>query len=97
MRVIQHLSWFSYSNEVLMVNQWAGVANITCAAATRCYPDGETILKQLNFSPAAMGPDVACIVGLTLAYRSLAYLCFHLRAARVKPKLAGDSTFTTEP
>ncbi|XP_063889221.1 protein white-like isoform X2 [Scylla paramamosain] len=87
MKVVSYLSWFAYGNEVLLVNQWASVTNITCPpTATRCYPDGAAILEQLGLSPEHLVPDLTSLACLTLAYRVAAYLFFHLRTLRSKPR-----------
>ena len=87
MRGISYLSWFTYGNEVLLVNQWKGVTNITCdPMASRCYPDGAAILEQLNFSEADLVPDLASLGCLIVGYKILAYFFFHLRTLRSKPR-----------
>ncbi|XP_045114554.1 protein white-like [Portunus trituberculatus] len=87
MKFISYMSWFTYGNEVLLVNQWAGVTNITCSpTATTCYPDGATILQQLNFSPEYFVRDLISLCCLTLGHLVAAYFFFHLRTLRSKPR-----------
>ena len=51
----KYLSWFMYSNEALLINQWDGVENICPPAAlveagAACDKTGESILDDLHFS-----------------------------------------------
>lgn len=86
MKLISYLSWFTYGNELLLVNQWAGVTNITCSpTATRCYPDGAAILEQLNFSADDFVLDLVSLGCLIVGYRVVAYTIFHLQTMRSKP------------
>ncbi|KAG0729899.1 Protein white [Chionoecetes opilio] len=87
MKGFSHLSWYTYGNEILLVNQWTGVSNITCApTAARCYPDGAAILEQLNFSEDGVVRDFASLGCLIVGYRLLAYLFFHLQTIRSKAR-----------
>ncbi|KAK8393901.1 hypothetical protein O3P69_006915 [Scylla paramamosain] len=87
MKIISYLSWFTYGNEVLLINQWAGVTNITCSpTATRCYPNGAAILEQLGFSEDDFVVDLASLGCLIVGYRVVAYTIFHLRTMRSKPR-----------
>nr|QNH67901.1 ATP-binding cassette transporter subfamily G-like protein 2 [Brachionus rotundiformis] len=47
---LRYLSWFSYSNEAILLNQWKGVKNITCAEQNRgfCFTEGEQIINYYN-------------------------------------------------
>ena len=49
---LNYLSWFKYSNELLNVNQWTGVTNITCSGSSgrQCFTTGAQILTSLQFS-----------------------------------------------
>ncbi len=48
---LKYLSWFLYSNELLVINQWDGFEFEPCDNFTLpCYPDGETVYKSLGFS-----------------------------------------------
>jgi len=43
------LSWFGYAHEILMVNQWKGVKDISCPSNTTfCFKEGEEIIKYLE-------------------------------------------------
>ena len=46
---LRYLSWLSYANEILTVNQWSGVTNITCTSdIPDCIIAGEDIMSYLN-------------------------------------------------
>jgi len=47
---LKYLSWLNYSNELLMLNQWDGVKNISCPTVNAgCLTTGTQILSKLNF------------------------------------------------
>jgi hypothetical protein len=57
---LRYLSWFGYANELLVVNQWSGVENISCPSnATTigmngpmfCFTKGEQIINYLKVKP----------------------------------------------
>ena len=46
---MKYLSWFSYSNEALVINQWHGISNITCDTdISLCFLEGSQIIDYLN-------------------------------------------------
>jgi len=46
---LKYLSWFNYANELMNINQWSGVKNITCNDDNNlCTTEGEQILKKLE-------------------------------------------------
>ena len=46
---LRYISWLSYSNEILVINQWKGITDIGCDAnATICYKTGEQVIKALS-------------------------------------------------
>ena len=51
---IEYISWFRYSFEIAVVNQWDGVQNITCPGLPvhgLCpQPDGAAVIRQLGMS-----------------------------------------------
>jgi hypothetical protein len=59
---LRYMSWFSYSYELLMVNQWQGVTGIGCpfnatgasvgnGPVGRCFRTGEDIISGLKIDP----------------------------------------------
>ena len=48
---LKYLSWFNYANELLTVNQWNGVKNISCDSdVSLCFVEGENIIDYLNIN-----------------------------------------------
>lgn len=46
---LKYISWFNYANELLQVNQWEGVGNITCASGnSRCLNNGKEVLEYFK-------------------------------------------------
>jgi ATP-binding cassette, subfamily G (WHITE), eye pigment precursor transporter len=80
---LSYLSWFRYGNEALMINQWTGVTNITCANSTTCPNSGEIILKTYNFTPDDFYWDILALFVLIAVLRFGAYL-FLLKKSRSK-------------
>lgn len=53
---IKYLSWFLYSNELLVVNQWKDVEITDCdlgavlnGTAAPCFPSGNEVIKKYGF------------------------------------------------
>ena len=45
-----YLSWFRYSNEALLINQWAEVESIACTRSNAtCPKSGHMVLQTYNF------------------------------------------------
>jgi hypothetical protein len=43
---IKYISWLNYANEIILLNQWDGVTNITCGSnSASCFKTGEEVLK----------------------------------------------------
>lgn len=43
---IKYISWLNYSNEIVQLNQWNGVKNITCDLnSNSCFRTGEEVLE----------------------------------------------------
>ena len=51
---MKYLSWFMYSNEALLINQWDGIDDIKCRQTPlvpdNCTITGQDVLDQLHFS-----------------------------------------------
>lgn len=48
---LSYFSWFKYSNEALMINQWENVTDIQCPVAnSTCLPNGHVVLETYAFS-----------------------------------------------
>jgi ABC-type multidrug transport system permease subunit len=60
---LRYMSWFSYANELLVVNQWQNVTNISCPfnvtiitqnGPGRCFQVGEDIINNLKIDPVGL-------------------------------------------
>jgi hypothetical protein len=52
---LRYISWFGYANEALQINQWHGVANITCeeTGCIQAFSSGDLILAYLQMNPVS--------------------------------------------
>ena len=51
---VKYLSWLGYANEVLLVNQWDGVRNITCVENYSCrFKTGDDVLTVFGMKKAS--------------------------------------------
>ncbi|XP_071526746.1 protein white isoform X2 [Panulirus ornatus] len=79
---LKYLSWFSYGNEALLVNQWKGVESIECNTNQTCFPNGEAVLSFLHYENGSIPNNVLCLVVLILTYRTLAFLALLAKTYR---------------
>ncbi|XP_014789491.2 protein white [Octopus bimaculoides] len=78
---LKYISWFSYSVEVITVNQWENVQNITCKKYEPCkFSTGEDVIKFLNFSEENYKLDFIMMAVLFVGFRLVGYFCLLLRA-----------------
>ena len=52
---LKYISWFMYTNELLVVNQWADTNVTGCTpdvieSGTPCFPNGNAVLEFYGFS-----------------------------------------------
>jgi len=84
---IKYFSWFFYSYEALVINQWSGVTNITCNdsfstdetlfgnnAEEGCLRTGDEVLDSLNFKEEDFMFAILMMLMLSILLRILAYL-----------------------
>jgi len=92
---LKYLSWFMYSNEALLINQWVGVEDIKY----KCQPSeagaqapedctisvtGDFVLEKLHFSKDNFTFDILMLVVLIVAFRLLAFLFLLMKTFRKK-------------
>ncbi|XP_050698091.1 protein white-like isoform X2 [Eriocheir sinensis] len=70
---LKYLSWFSYGNEALLINQWSDVKSIACRSNETCYPDGHAVLSFLHYEGGTVTANVVNLVILMVGYRLLAF------------------------
>ena len=88
---MKYLSWFMYSNEALLINQWEGVDNIQykCPSpaplnCTTTIGTGEQVLDNLHFSVDNFAFDIYMLVVLCVGFRVLAFCFLLLKTYRKK-------------
>jgi EPP (Eye Pigment Precursor) family transporter len=76
----KYISWFFYSFEALMGNQWNGVEKIACPEArSGCLASGEEVLLQLSLRGDRLAWDLGMLLLLATALRLAAYLALLAR------------------
>lgn len=86
---MKYLSWFMYSNEALLINQWDGVTDIEYSCqypngTASCNVSGDVVLEQLHFSKENFTFDIYMLVVLSLGTRTLAFFFLLLKTLRKK-------------
>nr|XP_039263394.1 protein white-like [Styela clava] len=81
---LKYLSWFLYTNEMLTINQWQNVGNLTCPStgenSTSCTQEtGLMIIEEFDFHPENMYRDVGLMFALLVGYRTLGFLILLFR------------------
>ncbi|RNA38851.1 white-like isoform X1, partial [Brachionus plicatilis] len=81
---LRYLSWFSYSNEAILVNQWKGVKNITCAEQDMgfCFTEGEQIINYYNIDEKNYGLNFGLMGALIVFWRVATYAVLLIKANR---------------
>ncbi|XP_065053013.1 protein white-like isoform X1 [Rhopilema esculentum] len=95
---LKYLSWFKYSFEALLVNQWDGFGSISCpkvaptlalsnattatTAVVPCIKTGQQVLKYFDLDATRLGLDIGILVVLAVAFRVLAFIFLVIRASR---------------
>ncbi|XP_054159477.1 protein white-like [Oppia nitens] len=93
----KYISFFYYGNEALVINQWQNIQHIACPlfnstideivdttnkTITSCIPNGQVVIKLLNFSENNFLRDILALVALILVFRTLAYIALLNRSTR---------------
>lgn len=74
---LKYVSWFSYGNELLVINQWDNVTFPDCnhvTADTPCFIDGDHILTSFDFDKDNWTLDIMMLIVLAVAFRVVAYI-----------------------
>ena len=82
---LKYLSWYKYSNEILIINQWEGitidcpqfnssdVSNATVSGKS-CIPDGDGVIEFYGFNKEDYYIDFIALAILAIGFRIIAYL-----------------------
>nr|UOU03362.1 ATP-binding cassette subfamily G-like 11-2 [Brachionus rubens] len=80
---LKYLSWFSYANEILIINQWEGVKNITCDTdPTFCFHEGESVIDYLNMKKENYNFNIFMLFYMIVGWRVLGYFALLIRSYR---------------
>ena len=48
---VKYISWISYANEILIINQWKDIEDIPCNKnGTKCFTNGLEVIQQLSMN-----------------------------------------------
>ena len=87
LRWLEYLSWFKYSYELLLINQWVGV-RIECRVksdGTGClFADGRQLLEYYGMSEHHVTFDVIMLFILLISFRFLGYLALWAKTVTKK-------------
>ncbi|CAH1245185.1 ABCG1 [Branchiostoma lanceolatum] len=82
---LEYISWFKYGNEVMAVNQWRDVTNITCSPSDgACAGTGMDVLRSLNYSEDNVIFDIGAMLGLMMGFLLLAFVLLLIRSYKSK-------------
>eukprot|EP00092_Neocalanus_flemingeri_P039888 GFUD01043444.1.p1 GENE.GFUD01043444.1~~GFUD01043444.1.p1 ORF type:complete len:655 (-),score=143.96 GFUD01043444.1:27-1697(-) len=84
---MKYFSWFMYSNEALLINQWDGIDNIcpsNTAEVGNCTMTGDMVLDGLAFNKDNFTFDILMLVVLCVGFRVLAFFLLLLKTYRKK-------------
>jgi len=81
---LQYISWFKYSNEILVVNQWRNVTFTDCdhTITPNCVASGEEIFAQLNFEEGKIPFNFGMLVVLAVGFRIVGYFALLAKTFR---------------
>lgn len=79
---LKYISWFFYGNEILVVNQWEDVTQISCTTSSSCISNGALVISSLNFDKDNFYLDIGLLFALIAAFRIIAFLILLFRAKR---------------
>ncbi|XP_030849345.1 protein white-like [Strongylocentrotus purpuratus] len=85
-RWVSRLSWFSYSYEAFLINQWGDIDHIACPVNSTipCISNGNQVLESSSFSKNDFAIDFIGLFALIIGYRLVAYIVLLIRCRRKK-------------
>lgn len=81
---------FRFGYESLIINQWQGVGNISCAAddpqkqVPFCENSGEQVIHNLNFDPRNLYFNHLCMLFYVLGVYLIGYVGLTVRVIRAR-------------
>nr|XP_034308874.1 protein white-like [Crassostrea gigas]XP_034308875.1 protein white-like [Crassostrea gigas] len=77
---LKYSSWFMYSNELMILNQWANVDQIGCNGNSTCLSNGNLVIESLGYRKDNVPLDWICLASLTIAFRLLSFIILFIKA-----------------
>nr|XP_022306323.1 protein white-like [Crassostrea virginica] len=77
---IKYSSWFMYSNELMILNQWTNVDRIECNNNSTCFSNGNLVIDSLGYDKENIPTDWICLAALTVAFRILSFIILFIKA-----------------
>ncbi|XP_078572713.1 protein white-like [Branchiostoma floridae x Branchiostoma japonicum] len=78
---LEYVSWFKYANELLCINQWSPVTNITCTEGIPfCLETGEQVLQNLSYDEDNFYVDLYALLALMVGFRLLSFIFLLIRS-----------------
>ncbi|XP_060575749.1 protein white-like isoform X1 [Ruditapes philippinarum] len=87
---LEYLSWFKYSNELLMVNQWDDVDMLSCdsnstSPVDSChFHNGKQVILYLNYSKDNLWFNIGLLLAMLIVYRIIAFILLLVKARSSK-------------
>ena len=87
---VKYISWFHYSYEALLINQWSSVDDISCFVEDKdslqqsglCLSSGQEVLDQLNFKEGNFYFDILMLLVLAIGMRMMAFFALLFQTRR---------------
>lgn len=77
---LKYSSWFMYSNELMILNQWTNVDQIGCHNNLTCLSSGNLVTESLGYKEDNIPLDWICLTALTIAFRLLSFIILFTKA-----------------
>ncbi|XP_048768264.2 protein white-like isoform X1 [Ostrea edulis] len=79
---MKYISWFSYGNEMMVINQWEDVSTISCDSSTSCLSRGDLVITSLSFDKDNFYLDLGLLFVLIAVFRLVAFIILYIRVKR---------------
>jgi hypothetical protein len=81
---LRYISWFSYANEALVINQWDSIESIPCPDfnTTRCFQSGDEVIKYLDMKKDNFVLDISLLAGIAVFWRVVSFLVLLIKSRK---------------
>lgn len=82
---LKYVSWFTYANEILVVNQWYNVEHLDCEyqnMTAKCFSSGKEVIASLSYQDANLTFDFVMLLVLMVVFRLIAFLLLLIRSIK---------------